>query len=114
MVLCDEDGGVYDVWFTYGSMHESKAYRLRKSKSRWFRELVGYNEVYGDRAYRYVEGVKVCRRKEKRGMRQVVESVIGRIKSFNTIVRWRRGITLLSYLYAYSIACSLFRNKNVV
>ncbi|MDW8434267.1 MAG: hypothetical protein RMK35_05625, partial [Aquificaceae bacterium] len=37
MVLCDKDGVVYDVWFTYGSMHEAEAYRIREVRSAWFR-----------------------------------------------------------------------------
>ncbi|MCX7989345.1 MAG: hypothetical protein N2648_01720 [Aquificaceae bacterium] len=56
MVLCDENGVVYDVWFTYGSMHEAKAYRIRKVKSAWFRNLV--------------DGVIVCKSKEDKSMRE--------------------------------------------
>ncbi|MEN3028236.1 MAG: hypothetical protein ABDH29_03240 [Aquificaceae bacterium] len=111
MVLCDENGVVY-VWFTYGNMHESKAYGIRKTKSKWFKELVESHEVYGDKAYKYVEGVKACSRRNEKGMRQVVEGVIGAVKSFNVVSRWRKGITLLCYVYAYSIAYSFFRRKN--
>ncbi|MFN4319460.1 MAG: hypothetical protein ACK4FY_03130 [Aquificaceae bacterium] len=32
MVLCDRDGVVYDVWITFGSMHEVRAFRERKKK----------------------------------------------------------------------------------
>ncbi|MEN3028473.1 MAG: hypothetical protein ABDH29_04520 [Aquificaceae bacterium] len=113
MVLCDENGVVYDVWFTYGSMHESKAYKIRKSRSKWFRELVEGHEVYGDKAYEYVEGVKACSRKDEKGMMQVVEGVIGAVKSFNFVSRWRKGITLLCYLDAYSIAYGFFRRIKV-
>ncbi|MCS6876297.1 MAG: hypothetical protein NZM36_05500 [Aquificaceae bacterium] len=93
MVLCDEDGVVYDIWFTYGSMHEAEAYRIRKAKSAWFRRLVESAEVYGYRAYKDVEGVLGC------------------VKSFNAISRWRKGITLLVYVYGYSIAYSFFRGE---
>ncbi|MCX8075460.1 MAG: hypothetical protein N3C57_00360, partial [Aquificaceae bacterium] len=71
MVLCDEDGVVYDIWFTYCSMHEARAYRIRKAKSAWFRRLVESAEVYGDRGYEGVEGVLGC------------------VKSFNAISMWR-------------------------
>ncbi|MCX8075578.1 MAG: hypothetical protein N3C57_00975, partial [Aquificaceae bacterium] len=108
IVLCDEDGIVYDIWFTYGSMHEARAYRIRKAKSAWFRRLVESAEVYGDRGYEGVEGVHVCRSKEDKSIRQVVEGVLGCVKSFNTISRWRKGITLLAYIYGYSIAYSFF------
>ncbi|MDW8096016.1 MAG: hypothetical protein RMI51_04375 [Aquificaceae bacterium] len=111
MVLCDEDGVVYDVWFTCGSMHEVKAYRIRKAKSAWFRRLVESAEVYGDRGYEGVEGVHVCKSKEDKSIRQVVEGVIGCVKSFNAISRWRKGITLLAYVYGYSIAYSFFRGE---
>ncbi|MCS6998949.1 MAG: hypothetical protein NZ827_03315 [Aquificaceae bacterium] len=111
MVLCDEDGVVYDIWFTYGSMHEAKAYRIRKAKSAWFRNLVEGAEVYGDRGYKGVEGVIVCKSKEDKSIRQVVEGVISCVKSFNPISRWRKGITLLAYLYGYAIAYSFFRGQ---
>ncbi|MCS7307136.1 MAG: hypothetical protein NZ526_01155 [Aquificaceae bacterium] len=109
MVLCDEDGVVYDIWFTYGSMHETRAYRIRNAKSAWFRRLVESAEVYGDRGYEGVDGVHVCTSKEGKLMRQVVEGVLGCVKSFNAISRWRKGITLLAYLYGYTIPYSFFR-----
>ncbi|MEN3028084.1 MAG: hypothetical protein ABDH29_02440 [Aquificaceae bacterium] len=68
-----------DVWYIWGSMHESKAYRIREARSKWFGELAEGHEVYGDRAYEYVGGVKACSRKDEKGMRQVVEGVIGAI-----------------------------------
>ena len=40
MLLCDREGKVYDVWITFGSMHEVRAFRERKKRSVWFRELV--------------------------------------------------------------------------
>ncbi|MCS6876514.1 MAG: hypothetical protein NZM36_06630, partial [Aquificaceae bacterium] len=91
-----------DLWFSYGSMHETKAYKVRKAKS---------VEVYGDRGYNGVEGVKVCKSKEDRSIRQVVEGVISCVKSFNFVSRWRSGITLLAYLYGYAIAYSFFRGR---
>ena len=39
MVLCDREGKVYDVWITFGSMHEVRAFRERKKRSVWFRGL---------------------------------------------------------------------------
>jgi hypothetical protein len=41
--------------------------------------------------------------KEQKGMRQVVEGVNSQIKLFNRVSRWRKGITLLAYLYGYAI-----------
>ena len=48
--VCGE-GKVYDVWITFGSMHEVRAFRERKKRSVWFRELVESCVVYGDRGY---------------------------------------------------------------
>ena len=39
MVLCDREGRVFDVWISFGSMHEGRAFRDRKKRSVWFREL---------------------------------------------------------------------------
>ena len=39
MVLCDREGRVYDVWITFGSVHEVRAFRERKKRSLWFREV---------------------------------------------------------------------------
>ena len=33
-------GRVYDVWITFGSVHEVRAFRERKKRSLWFRGLV--------------------------------------------------------------------------
>ena len=52
MVLCDREGRVYDVWITFGSVHEVRAVRERKKRSLWFRGLVENCVVYGDRGYR--------------------------------------------------------------
>ena len=40
MVLCDREGRVYDVWITFGSVLEVRAFRERKKRSLWFRGLV--------------------------------------------------------------------------
>ena len=40
MVLCDREGRVYDVWITFGSVHEVRAFRERKKRSLWFRGLL--------------------------------------------------------------------------
>jgi hypothetical protein len=53
----------------------------------------------GDRGYRGCEYVEVCESKEQKGIRQVVEGVNSQIKLFNRVSRWRKGITLLAYLY---------------
>ncbi|MCX8075450.1 MAG: hypothetical protein N3C57_00310 [Aquificaceae bacterium] len=65
----------------------------------------------GDRGYEGVEGVHVCRSEEDKSIRQVVEGVLGCVKSFNAISRLRKGMTLLAYLYGYSIAYSFFRGE---
>ncbi len=51
--------------------------------------------------------------KEDKALRQVVEGVIGAVKGFNFVSRWRKGITLLSYLYAYAIGYSFFRRAYI-
>ena len=33
MVLCDREGRDYDVWITFGSVHEVRAFRERKKRS---------------------------------------------------------------------------------
>ena len=48
MVLCDRWGRVYDVWITFGSVHEVRAFRERKKRSLWFRGLVENCVVYGE------------------------------------------------------------------
>ena len=52
MVLCDREGKVKEVWITFGSMHEVRAFRERKKRSVWLRELVENCVVYGDKGYR--------------------------------------------------------------
>lgn len=111
MVLCDEDGVVYDVWITFGSVHEVKAFRARKERSRWFRCLVEVFEVYGDKGYRGCDGVVVCKGKESKARRQVVEAVIGQIKSFNHGSGWRKLTCVLVYLMAYAIGYSFYRRS---
>ena len=60
MVLCDREGRDYDVWITFGSVHDVRAFRERKKWSLWFRGLVEICVVYGDRGYRGCVGVIVC------------------------------------------------------
>ena len=114
MVLCDENGVVYDIWFHPASYNEVKSFRLRRSKSKWFRFLVETFEVIGDKGYRGCEHVVVCERKESKSIRQAVEGVNSQIKVFNYISRWRKGITLLAYLYGYAIGYSFFRKSYVL
>jgi len=114
MVLCDENQVVMDVWFHPASYHELKSFRIRKSKSKWFRFLVENFEVIGDKGYRGCEFVKVCESKEDKSVRQVVEGVNSQIKAFNHVSRWRKGITLLAYLYGYAIGYSFFRKSYVL
>ncbi|MCS7171211.1 MAG: hypothetical protein NZ851_02725 [Aquificaceae bacterium] len=61
-VLHDEDRALYDAWFTYGSIHETKAYRVREIERMWFRRLWGGTEVHGDRICGGVYGVRDRRR----------------------------------------------------
>ncbi len=82
-------------------------------QSRRFRYLVSGNEIYGDRGYRGVEGVLICDTKKDKALRQVVEEVISAVKDFNAVSRWRRDITLLSYLYVYAIGYSFFRRSYI-
>ena len=109
MVLCDREGRIYDVWISFGSMHEVRAFRERKKRSVWFRELVESCVVYGDRGYRGCEGVIVCGSREMRAKRQVVEGVISQIKLFNAGSGWRTLTCVLVYVYAYAIGYSYYR-----
>ena len=69
-------GRVYDVWISFGSVHEVRAFKERKRRSLWFRKLVESCVVYGDRGYRGCEGVIVCGSREMRAKRQVVEALV--------------------------------------
>jgi len=35
------------------------------------------------------------------------------VKVFNRVSRWRKGITLLAYLYGYAIGYSFFRKSQI-
>jgi len=111
MVICDEDGYVYDIWYTYGSKHEKRAYEERKKRSSWFRYLVEKFEIIGDKGYRGIEEIKISYRKGEKKIRQKVETLIGGIKGFY-YSRWRKGITLLTYLYGYALGFSILRPIN--
>ena len=50
MVLCDREGRVYDVWITFGSVHEVRAFRERKKRSLWFRGRVEICVLMGGRS----------------------------------------------------------------
>ena len=103
MDVCDREGRVYDVWITFGSVHEVRAFRESKKRSLWFRGLVVKCVVYGDRGYMGCEGVIVCGSREMRAKRQVVEGVISQIKLFNAGSGWRTLTCVLVYVYAYAI-----------
>ena len=66
MVLCVREGRVYDVWITFGCVHEVRALRESKIWSFWFWGLVVNCVVYGDRGFRGCEGVIVCDSREMR------------------------------------------------
>ncbi len=57
---------------------------------------------------------KVCESKEEKAHRQVVEGVFSWLKRFNYVSGWRKGITLLTYLYAYALGYSFFRKREVL
>ncbi|MGC8769600.1 MAG: hypothetical protein ACP5Q2_09900, partial [Calditerrivibrio sp.] len=109
----DRKGIVYDVWFHPASYHEVKSFRLRVKTSLWFKKLINLFEVIGDKGYKGCENVHVCKTKDERAQRQVIEGAFSRLKQFNTLSRWRKGIILLTYLYAYAIGYSFFRSIEV-
>ena len=82
-VLCDREGRIYDVWISFGSVHEVRAFREWKRRSFWFRKLVERCVGYGDRGYRGCEGV------------------ISQIKLFNAGSGWRTLTCVLVYVYAH-------------
>ena len=102
MVLCDREGRVYDVWITFGSVHEVRAFRERKKRSLWFWGLVENCVVFGDRGFRGCEGVIVCDSNDMRAKRQVVEGVISQIKLFNAGSGWWTLTCVRVYVYAYA------------
>lgn len=114
MFLVDEEGYIYDIWFTVGSKHEIKALSQRLNKSIWNKFLLDNFEVIGDKGYRGLEYVKVSSDKKFKATRQMVETAIGGTKGF-AYSRWRKGITLLTYLYgvALGFSCLRFINRNL-
>lgn len=112
MIMCDEKGYIYDIWYTYGSMHEKKAFDIRYRKSYWFRYLVDSLEVVGDKGYRGVKKLIISEDRKLKRVRQMVETSIGGTKGFY-YSRWRKGITLLTYLYGFALGFSLLRDLNV-
>lgn len=82
IVLCDEDGFIYDIWYTYGSMNEKKAFDIRYERSYWFRLLVDNFSVIGDKAYKGIKGIVISDRKEIKRVRQMIETSIGGTKGF--------------------------------
>ena len=109
MVLCDREGRVFDVWITFGSVLEVRAFRERKKRSLWFRGLVENCVVYGDRGFWGCEGVIVWGSREMRAIRQGVECVISQLKLFNAGSGWRTLTCVLVYTYAYAIGYSYIR-----
>ncbi|MDM7273628.1 MAG: hypothetical protein P3W88_003925, partial [Sulfurihydrogenibium azorense] len=59
--------------------------------------------------YRRSENDIVSETKEDKAQIQFIESLFSMLKQFNAISRWRKVITLLSYLYAYAIGYSFFK-----
>ena len=65
MVLCDRVVRGYDVWISFGSVHEVRAFRVRKKRSLWFRVLVlkmgggEVNTVTGDLVFEIMEGYMI-------------------------------------------------------
>ena len=43
IVLCDREGRIYDVWISFGCMHEVRAFRERKKRSVWWYNFHGKN-----------------------------------------------------------------------
>ena len=109
--ICDTEGFIYDIWFTYGSMHETKALNARVNKSLWCRFLAEGIGFIGDKGYRGNYYVEVCESKELKSIKQMVETLISGTKGF-AYSRWRKGITLLTYLYGFALGFSLLRNVN--
>ena len=72
MVLCDRWGRVYDVWISFGRVHEVRAFWERKRRSLWFRKLVESCVVFG---YRGCEGVIVCGSRESHGLVKVIKDL---------------------------------------
>jgi hypothetical protein len=113
MVVCDENGMVYDIWFHPASYHEIKSLRIRHKMSKWFRFLAENFEFIGDKGYKGCKYVKVCEDKQGKSKRQIIEAVNSQIKNFNLISRWRKIKTFVAYLYAYAIGYSFFRKSKL-
>ena len=68
--------------------------------------LVDSFEVVGDKRYRGVEKLIISEDRKLKRIRQMVEISIGGIKGFY-YSRWRKGISLLTYLYDFALGFSL-------
>ena len=66
---------------------EVRAFRERKKRSVWFRELVENCVVYGDRGYRGCEGVIVCGSREMwaKRRRKIVRRDNGKVVEFEEV-----------------------------
>jgi len=92
-------------------MHEKRAFDIRYERNKWFRFLVNNLSIIGDKGYRGIDRLVISDTKEIKGVRQMVETSIGGTKGFG-YSRWRKGITLLTYLYGFALAFSLLRGIN--
>jgi hypothetical protein len=103
------DGTILEV----ANLNRARTQRIKRfsGKAFWGKKKRNlYSEHYKERGCEYVE---VCESKEQKGIRQVVEGVNSQIKLFNRVSRWRKGITLLAYLYGYAIGYSFFRKSQI-
>ncbi|WP_333784150.1 hypothetical protein [Thermocrinis sp.] len=46
--------------------------------------------------------------------KMLIDGVNSQIRVFNYISRWRKGITLLTYIYGYVVGYSFFRKSYVL
>ena len=113
MVLADLKGIVLDIWYLPASVHENKALKEREEKSLYLKTLLGQYKVLGDKAYKGNKKVEVCNSKPLKALKQIIETTIGGVKGF-FYSRWRKGITLLTYLYGLSIGFSFLRFINAL
>jgi len=103
MALVDEKGKVVDIWLKPASTHEGKVLKERMARSSYLRQMVKGKELLGNKGYRGIEGLKVAQRKEEKSRRQVIEGIFAKVR-YLELSRWRRKLTVLTYLTALGVA----------
>jgi len=76
-------------------------------------EGIVYDLWFHPASYHGVRSLRIRYRKSKGHKAGGRGCKFTEIKFFNRVSRWRKGITLLAYLYSYAIGYSFFRKSHI-